>query len=330
MGSNQWRRSAQPGSALGTAERVLSTILADRDEGPNEALGRESCKNAHGAYSAATNNANGMGLAATLDMLQFGDLTDSPIARRIGGNPNLVRMTPSTSLLSGRTQLVPRSVPQAGVSRAAARFGGAANRVLGPLGLIQGIGQAGDGIDQIARRGDWMGLTDVLGGTSGAVSAGTGMFGATASAGLATSVAAAPVAATVGAAAAGLAGGLALGTRGNTYASEQGLLGYQAPEAAGRGAQAGAQAARGRDWSDASADIGMSVNRSISNNQWLRNHLGVERTMDLGLGAGALGTLGTTGIMGAGAAITGAAGLATDAYSALSGGASWLWNQATR
>jgi hypothetical protein len=156
------------------------------------------------------------------------------------------------------------------------------------------------------------------------------MFGASASAGLATSVAAAPVAATVGAAAAGLAGGLALGARGNAYASEQGLLGYDAPVAAGRGAQAAAQPARGRDWSDVSADFGMSVNRSVSNNQWLRDHLGVERTMDLGLGVGALGTLGTTGVTAAGAAITGAAGLATDAYSALSGGASWLWNRATR
>ena len=182
----------------------------------------------------------------------------------------------------------------------------ALGRVAAPLALHGGATNLGEGLGKMASGDVAEGSVQALGG-AGAATAGAigtahalatlagpqaaGLAAATAPAALGTAVGAAgaaPIAATVGA---GLATGVAIGNRGNSYIADTGLLGQNADGS-------------GRSWSDWAGDTGFSAYEATKDSgapEWVAQTAGFGAT----LGASAVATLP--------AAVTGIAGLATDA-----------------
>ena len=182
----------------------------------------------------------------------------------------------------------------------------ALGKVASPLALYGGATNLGEGLGKMASGDVADGSVQALGG-AGAATAGAigtthalatlagpqaaGLAAATAPATLGTAVGAAgaaPIAATVGA---GLATGVAIGNRGNSYIADTGLLGQNADGS-------------GRSWSDWAGDTGFSAYEATKDSgapEWVAQTAGFGAT----LGASAVATLP--------AAVTGIAGLATDA-----------------
>jgi hypothetical protein len=316
-GSHDWRRQDNLQST------AWSTLVGDSDAGPGAAYGRDS--RAQSAYGFATSNDVGLlqtlATEAALNGQHMGTIGQAlaqrntlSVLRQAGSATDLRTLTDTAGRWAWAEQTLTSPL-----GRGIERFSSAANRVLAPIGLGQGLSQFGDGLSQVVD-GDAEGLVDMMGGAWGATSAGisiadmAGVAGAGAGElGAATAVGAAPLGATVGAAAAGGAGGIALAQRGQRYTSESGLLGQAQRRATARGFDGAAEAARGRDWSDWAADNGVAADNAV------RRYTGSE-------GAGTLAGLGATAassVAGAvGAAATGARGLVGD----VGRGASWLWH----
>lgn len=185
-------------------------------------------------------------------------------------------------------------------------------KYVAPVALVGGASNLGEGIGRMANGDVSGGGVQALGGagaaTAGAVgtanvlatlagSQGASLAAATGTGalGMGTAVGAAgaaPVAATVGA---GLATGLAVGGRGNSYIADSGLLGQNADGS-------------GRSWSDWAGDTGVSAYQATQEAgapEWVAQTAGYGAT----LGASVAATLP--------AAVTGVAGLATDAWDAV-------------
>jgi hypothetical protein len=179
--------------------------------------------------------------------------------------------------------------------------------------LVGGGLQLGQGLGELATGNTADGLLNTVAGAGSATSGGVGLAslfgvsGTSAAAGLGTSVAAAgaaPIAAAVGG---GAAMGITIGQRGNSYIADTGLLGRNSDGS-------------GRSWSDWAGDTGASAYsaaREAGAPEWLAHTAGLGTTLGASVAAVP------------GAAITGIAGLATDAGSLIADGAGALWNRAT-
>jgi len=184
----------------------------------------------------------------------------------------------------------------------------ALGKVAAPLALHGGATNLGEGLGKMASGDVANGSVQALGGAGAATAGAIGTANALATlagpqaAGLAAATSpgalgmgtavgaagAAPIAATVGA---GLATGVAIGNRGNSYIADTGLLGQNADGS-------------GRSWSDWAGDTGFSAYEATKDSgapEWVAQTAGFGAT----LGASAVATLP--------AAVTGIAGLATDA-----------------
>ena len=130
-----------------------------------------------------------------------------------------------------------------------------ANGLMSGVGLVGGVMQTAQGVNQLVNGQTSDGLLNTAAGVGSATSGGVGLaatlgsttaVGGTGALGMGTSVAAAgalPVAATVGG---GLAAGITIGQRSNSYIADTGLLGQNADGS-------------GRSWSDWAGDAGIGA-----------------------------------------------------------------------
>ena len=173
------------------------------------------------------------------------------------------------------------------VARMATGANTGAENYLAPLALAGGIDNFDSGLDRVANGDNVGGTFQAVQGVGG-VTAGTvgtaNLLGAGVTAG------ALPVAAAIGA---GAATGIGVANRGNRYIADSGLLGSN-------------DDGSGRNWSDWAADEAHS-----DRNAWA-DLTGSETVGDV---AGYASLAGRTVAGAAGAAVTGVAGLATDAWS---------------
>lgn len=250
------------------------------------------------AWNLASDNALGAGAGTVVDMIQNGSSygysgpggtwsaggLHSPTANSLG---NLNR-TASGGINPRMTSAIGNAAP-------------VANGLLSGVGLVGGAMQTAQGISELRNGQTSDGILNTAAGLGSATSGGVGLastmgstaaVGGTGALGMGTSVAAAgalPVAATVGA---GLAAGITVGQRANSYVADSGLLGENADGS-------------GRSWSDWAGDTGVSAyqsSRDAGAPEWV--------AQTAGYGA----TLGASIVATPGAAVTGIAGLATDAW----------------
>lgn len=172
-------------------------------------------------------------------------------------------------------------------------------KYLAPLALWGGAETLGTGLGELAYGDDTAaGILDTAKGagaaTAGAIGTASLAAGALSGVGAGTAglAAASAAAAPVAAIGAGLATGIGIANRGQDYIAETGLLGTN-------------DDGTGKNWSDWGADVSWGADQAVAE---------ATGSETLGTVAGLATCAGTSLVGAAGAAVTGVAGLATDAY----------------